>query len=50
MSPRTVDLIISVGVLLLGLAPMALPGTGPTVVGLLLWLAGVLGPAVVARV
>jgi len=50
MSPRTVDLIISVSVLLLGLVPMAWPGTGPAVVGLLFWIAGVIGPPVVARV
>ena len=49
MSPRTVDLIISVAFLLVGLVPIAWPGMGPTVVGLLLWIAGVIGPVMVAR-
>jgi hypothetical protein len=50
MSPRTVELIIAVGFLLVGLVPVAWPGTGPTLVGLLLWIAGVIGPGMVARV
>jgi hypothetical protein len=49
MSPRTVDLIVAGALLLVGLVPIAWPGMGPTVIGLLLWVAGVIGPAVVAR-
>jgi len=49
MSPRTVDLIIAVAFLLVGLAPIAWPGTGLTVLGLLLQIARVIGQVVVAR-
>lgn len=49
MSPRTVELIISVALLVVGLVPIAWPGTGPTVVGLLLGIAGLIGQVVAAR-
>ena len=49
MSPRTVELIISVAFLVVGFVPIAWPGTGPTVVGLLLWITGVIGPVMFAR-
>jgi hypothetical protein len=44
-----VDLIISVALLLVGLVPIAWPGTGPVVVGLVLGIAGVIGQVMVAR-
>jgi len=49
MSPRTVDLIIAGALLLVGLVPIAWPGMGPAIVGLLLWVAGVIGPVMVAQ-
>jgi hypothetical protein len=49
MSPRTVELIISAALLLAALTPVAWPGTGPIVVGLLLSIAGVIGPLIAAR-
>lgn len=49
MSPRTVDMIVATALLLVGLVPIAWPGTGPTLVGLLLRIAGVIGQVIVAR-
>jgi hypothetical protein len=50
MSPRTVDLVVAVGLLLVGLVPIAWPGMGPTVLSVLLWIAGMVSPVMAARV
>jgi hypothetical protein len=48
MSPRALDLVVAAGVLLLGLVPLAWPGTGPAVVGLLAMLGRVFGAGAAA--
>jgi hypothetical protein len=46
MTARTVDLLIAVGFLIVGLVPLVWPGAGPVVVSVLLQLAGLVGSAV----
>ena len=44
MSPRTLELLLAAALLLVGLVPLAWPGTGPAIINLLVSILGVVGP------